>query len=292
MPFWQISLEIPADRLEPVESLFEEAGAVSTSYLDPGGDPVLEPAPGENPLWARVRLVALFDFEPDEPSLRAAAAEALDGELPADWSLEAVENRVWERAWMDHYHPMAFGERLWVVPTNVEPPEPDAINLRLDPGLAFGTGTHATTALCLRWLDGLPLPGKRVIDYGCGSGILAVASLLLGAERCIGVDNDPQALLASRENAERNGVAERLQVFSPEALQAEPADVVVANILAGILIELAPVLAGLTRPGGVIGLSGLIERQIDEVAAAFEPWFELDSPRLDDGWVLLAGRRR
>ena len=204
--------------------------------------------------------------------------------------MEILEDKDWVRAWMDHYHPMQFGRRLWVVPSWTPPPEPDAINLLLDPGLAFGTGTHPTTALCMEWLDGLELTGKTVIDYGCGSGILAVAALLLGARVAYGVDNDPQALTATRNNAERNGVADRLQTFLPEDMPAVAADVIVANILAGPLAMLAPTLAAHSRPGAQIALSGIIRPQVDELRSVYEQWFSMNGEAIkEEDWCRLSG---
>lgn len=287
----QLEFELGADQCPQCEPLLEEAGAVSISYLDPGGEPVLEPAPGTSPLWTRVRLVALFS-EPPAESLYADLCAALGVETLAGWQFERLDARCWERAWMDHYHPMRFGERLWVCPTHLAPPEPDAINLRLDPGLAFGTGTHPTTALCLSWLDGLDLRDKTVVDYGCGSGILGIAALLLGARSCVGVDNDPQALEASLENAQRNDVAERLRVCLPEQADDVHGEILIANILSGVLIELAPRLVMALPPGGRIALSGILERQADDVEAAFSAWIDWEPLRAHEGWVLLHGRRR
>ncbi|HEX5514205.1 MAG TPA: 50S ribosomal protein L11 methyltransferase [Gammaproteobacteria bacterium] len=291
-PLVQLTLEIDADQCERLEALVEEAGAISVSYLDPGGEPVLEPALGTTPLWSRVRLLALFQGWPDAERLYLDVCEALSVERPAHWELAPLEQRQWERAWMDHYRPMHFGGRLWVVPTTYAAPEPDAINLRLDPGLAFGTGTHPTTALCLRWLAQADLAGGTVVDFGCGSGILAIASLLLGAQQAYGIDNDPQALVASQDNAQRNGVADRLTLWLPGEVQPVTADVLVANILAGVLIELRPAILPLLRPGGRIALSGILERQQGDVEAAYAEWIEWEPAQHDDGWVLLTGRRR
>lgn len=291
-PLVQLSLDVKASQCEQLTELVEAAGAISVSYLDPGGEPVLEPALGTTPLWSQVRLLALFQGWPDPERLYLSVCTALDGEPPAQWELVPLEQRQWERAWLDHYHPMHFGGRLWVVPTSAEPPEPEAVNLRLDPGLAFGTGTHATTALCLRWLAQAELRDTTVIDFGCGSGILGIASLLLGAQQAYGIDNDPQALLASRANAGRNGVAERFTLWLPEAMQAVSADVVVANILAGVLVELREVILPLLRPGGWIVLSGILERQQAEVEAAYADAVDWQPAQHDDGWVLLVGRRR
>lgn len=291
-PLVQLTVEVKAAQCEQVEEAVLAAGAISVSYLDPGGEPVLEPALGTTPLWSQVRLLALFQGWPDAERLYLAVCAVLDGTPPAEWALAPLEARQWERAWLEHYHPMHFGGRLWVVPTTAAAPEPDAVNLRLDPGLAFGTGTHATTALCLRWLAQTELGDKTVVDFGCGSGILGIASLLLGASEAYGIDNDPQALLASRENAARNGVAERFTLWLPQAVQPVLADVVVANILAGVLIELRPVILPLLRPGGWIALSGILERQQAEVEAAYADAIEWQPAQEDEGWVLLSGRRR
>jgi ribosomal protein L11 methyltransferase len=194
---------------------------------------------------------------------------------------------------MDQYRPMAFGRRLWIYPWNIEPPaDDDVVVVRLDPGLAFGSGTHPTTALCLEWLDGLDLAGKSVTDYGCGSGILAIAALKLGAARAVGVDNDPQALLASRDNAERNGVSGRLALYLPEDHVVEPAEVFVANILAGPLGELAPTFAAAARPGAPFAISGILDGQQDDLLQRYAAWFDELRTDIRDGWVRIGGRRR
>lgn len=291
IPLVQLAVEIDADQCDALEALLEVAGAISVSYVDPGGEPVLEPSLGTTPLWSTVRLLALFQGWPDAERLYLDACALLGVERLATWELAPLEQRQWERAWLDHYHPMHFGGRLWVVPTTHEAPEPGAVNLRLDPGLAFGTGTHPTTALCLRWLAEAELAGAELIDFGCGSGILAIAGLLLGARRAWGIDNDPQALIASRENAIRNGVAERLVLWAPEQREKVTADVVVANILAGVLIELAPAIVDLLRPGGRLALSGILDRQQADVEAAYGDWIAWEPSRHEEGWVLLTGRR-
>lgn len=273
-----------------VEAALEAAGAVSVTLVDAADDPVLEPQPGATPLWAQVRVTGLFDGAAGADALRAA----LGASLPADGALrvEPLEEQVWERAWLEHFRPMRFGRRLWVIPggQTAELAAGD-VAVALDPGLAFGTGTHATTALCLEWLDSIDLAGRRVIDVGCGSGILAVAALKLGAAEAVAIDHDPQALLATRENAARNGVTERLTVIGADAPPSEPADVVVANILAGTLIELAPRILAMVRPGGRLALSGILAEQTDAVAAAYaEPGAIRFSPAvLRDGWALLHG---
>jgi len=248
---------------------------------------------GELPLWPTITLNALFDEHTDRRGLAEALGELLPWLEPDQLDFHAVEDQDWERVWMDQYQPMAFGRRLWIYPWNIEPPADDErVVVRLDPGLAFGSGTHPTTALCLEWLDGLDLAGQSVIDYGCGSGILAIAALKLGATSAIGVDNDPQALTASQDNAERNGVAERLALFLPEDHASEPADVFVANILAGPLGELAPTFAAAAKPGAPFAISGILDGQQDELLARYAEWF--DALRVDtrDGWVRINGRRR
>lgn len=290
MSWKQIAFDLPAARAGLAEAVLEAAGALSITYLEPdSGEPVLEPPPGEVPLWSRLRVQALFPAATAAEPLQLQLAEALGGP-PAGWRVEALADRAWERAWMDDYRPMSFGGGLWVVPTDMTPPEPAAVNLRLDPGLAFGTGTHPTTALCLEGLAADPPRGERVIDYGCGSGVLAIAALLLGAERAIAVDNDPQALRATRENAERNGVADRLEVAAAGGALA-PADRLLANILAGVLIELAPQLTAAVRPGGRLALSGVLAEQADRVRAAYAGHCRMAAPVARDGWVRLDGVR-
>ncbi|HET9679284.1 MAG TPA: 50S ribosomal protein L11 methyltransferase, partial [Gammaproteobacteria bacterium] len=209
-----------------------------------------------------------------------------------DYRVETVADQDWTRAWLKDFKPLQFGERLWIVPSAWEPPEPEAVNILLDPGLAFGTGTHPTTALCLEWLEKQALTNKTVLDFGCGSGVLAIAALKLGAVAALGVDNDPQALTASESNAGRNQVMERLQLCLPEALPQSRFPIVVANILANPLIELAGQLANLTEPGGHIALSGILSEQGEIVEAAYAPFFELAPIQEKDGWLLISGQRK
>lgn len=287
MAYLQIKLELPAAECAEIEAALEAAGAMAVTFSDPGDDPVLEPGVGETPLWERVLLTALFDADASQKRIR----DVLGVHAQAA-RIEPLMERAWERVWMDDFRPMRFGKRLWVCPTTADPPAPDALTLRLDPGLAFGTGTHPTTALCLRWLERTVAPGERIVDYGCGSGVLAVAALLLGAGECTGVDNDPQALRASAENAARNGVGERLVLRSANEPPPQATDGVVANILAGTLVELAPLLTNAVKPGGWLALSGILEGQVDDVEQAYAAAFELAPPQIEDGWVLLTGNRR
>ncbi len=289
MPWIQLKLETSAETATSFEDALLELGAVSVTLEDSADQPLYEPPLGETPLWNATRVVALFDSE-SEMALVVAALENQFGELPPH-RVEALEDKDWIRAWMDQFHPLKFGRRLWIVPTWRQAPEPNAVNVLLDPGLAFGTGTHQTTALCLEWLDSLDLAGKTVVDYGCGSGILGIAAKLLGAERVWAVDNDPQALLATRENAQRNGIENAIEVYAPERSPSIQVDVVVANILANPLIQLAPKLAALCKAGGVIALSGILERQAQAVCEAYSEWFSLDPVTHFEGWVRISGRK-
>lgn len=278
-----------ADRLS---DWFSERGAVSVTFEDAADQPLYEPKPGETPVWRDTRVVALFEEGFDTVALHTELLAELGEGCAQRISRETLEDRAWERAWMDHFQPMRFGRRLWICPSTLELPEEAAggVCVDLDPGLAFGTGTHATTALCLEWLDGQELAGKTVLDFGCGSGVLAVAALLLGAGQAIGVDIDPQALLASRDNAAKNGVESRLTCFYPEQLPAGlQADAVLANILANPLVDLAPTLAAHCKPGGAIVLSGLLAEQAEQVGLAYRAYFRLDPPRLKDGWARISG---
>jgi ribosomal protein L11 methyltransferase len=317
MPFLQLSIDIGARNPEPYEDTLFELGALSVTLLDAADDPVLEPAPGAMPLWPTIVVRAVFDGATDVLALRTALSgtPGLDPLLIAEKAqFEAVADRLWEREWLKDFKPMRFGHRLWVCPGGQRPeaetvgsasaPGESTVLLELDPGLAFGTGTHATTALCLEWLDSGAaaqndpavrdrwLADADVIDYGCGSGILAIAALLLGARQATAMDIDPQALLATGQNAERNGVLDRVHVTADPAVGQAHADVLLANILAGPLIELAPLLAARTRGGGRIALSGLLLEQADAVTAAYRPWFDMTLAGTRDGWGLLTGRRR
>jgi ribosomal protein L11 methyltransferase len=291
MPWLQFSVTAPQAQAPLLELLFENLGALSITLGDAADEPILEPDPGEQRLWTHTRVSALFDAERNADALGATLRQALPAEIAPSLSLERLGDRAWERAWMDGFHPMRFGDRLWVCPSGMQVDAADALVLDLDPGLAFGTGTHPTTALCLEWLDRHPPADRQVLDYGCGSGILALAALRLGAAAAIGVDHDPQALEASRENARRNGLAERLRVFLPGDEPRVPADLLLANILAAPLIDLAAELARRVRPGGAILLSGILQEQAEAVAAAYRPWFELAPPARRDEWVRINGRR-
>ncbi|MCY1210958.1 Ribosomal protein L11 methyltransferase [compost metagenome] len=292
MPWLQVRLAITPEQAATYEDALLEVGAVSVTFMDAEDQPIFEPDLGTTPLWSHTHLLALFEADTDEAALVAHLELLTGGALP-EHQIERIEDQDWERSWMDNFQPMRFGRRLWIVPSWHEAPEPDAVNLLLDPGLAFGTGTHPTTALCLEWLDGQELDGCEVLDFGCGSGILAIAALLLGARQAVGTDIDPQALEASRDNATRNGIdPARFPVYLPADLPAKPAEVVVANILAGPLVSLAPQITSLVAPGGRLALSGILAEQAEEVRAAYADAFDLDPTAEKDGWVRISGVRR
>jgi ribosomal protein L11 methyltransferase len=292
MPWLQVRLAISPEQAETYEDALLEVGAVSVTFMDAEDQPIFEPELNTTPLWSHTHLLALFEADTDASAVFAHLQLLTDASLP-EHHAEVIEDQDWERSWMDNFQPMRFGRRLWIVPSWHVAPEPGAVNLLLDPGLAFGTGTHPTTALCLEWLDGQQLQDTQVLDFGCGSGILAIAALLLGARQAVGTDIDVQALEASRDNAQRNGIAdERFPVYLPADLPVQQADVLVANILAGPLVSLAPQLSGLVRPGGLLALSGILAEQGEDVAAAYAEDFELDPIANRDGWVRISGRRR
>ena len=291
MPWIQTHLVVDKSRAPLIELLFEELGALSITLGDAGDEPMLEPGPGETPLWSATRVTGLFAADTDTDALRAAINQALDRETGRHLRLEVLEDRDWERAWLDRFQPMRFGRHLWICPTGHRVRQPGAVVVDLDPGLAFGTGTHPTTALCLEWLDSARLAGRTLIDYGCGSGILAIAALKLGASGAVGVDHDPQALLASRANARRNGVSDRLELCLDRECGNAPAPLVMANILANVLIELRPAISSLVAPGGELVLSGILREQADEVIDAYGDTLSFDAPAARDGWVRLHARR-
>jgi ribosomal protein L11 methyltransferase len=297
MPFQQLTLTLGAADPAPYEDALLEAGALSITLQDAGDDPVLEPAPGTTPLWPKVRLVALFDASIDREAVLAQLRAQLALPLAAA-TFETIADRAWEREWLKDFRPMRFGRRLWICPGGQRPAADELARgdapclIELDPGLAFGTGTHPTTALCLEWLDGAALSGQRIIDYGCGSGVLAIAALKLGARSALGIDIDPQALLATRDNALRNGVEDRLHVQLAQQDPGPPADVLLANILAEPLEILAPTFARLLVPGGLLVLSGLLTGQAAAVASRYAAWFDIGPAIIRDDWARLDGVRR
>lgn len=293
--YLELSFELGALALAQVEEACVRAGALAVTFCDAQDEPVLEPAPGEMRLWRSTQVQALFPAVLADTQLILGIAQSL-GRPAAELRARAVAERVWEREWLRDFHAMRFGERLWICPRHESLSDPDAAVVHLDPGLAFGTGTHPTTALCLQWLDELSrdqtgLIGCTVVDYGCGSGVLGLAALALGARRVHAFDIDPQALLATRENAEDNGVADRLRTYARADDLPGGCDVLLANILAPVLIAHAAAFAALLPPGGRMLLAGLLAGEGAEVAAAFDQWFHMERYAQRDGWVALSGIR-
>ena len=293
MPWIQLKINTTGNDAETLSDALIESGAVSVTFQDTHDNPVFEPLPGETLLWGDTDAIGLYDAETDMAEVVAILEnEPLLGKGFVH-KIEQLEDKDWEREWMDNFHPMRFGERPWICPSWRDVPDPDAVNVMLDPGLAFGTGTHPTTAMCLQWLDSLDLTDKTVIDFGCGSGILAIAALKLGAKHVVGIDIDPQAIQASRDNAERNGVSERLSLYLPKDQPENlSADVVVANILAGPLRELAPLISVLPVAGGHLGLSGVLASQAQSVADAYNDKFELDAVAEKEEWCRITGVKK
>lgn len=288
-----LQLHVPAsiDRVDSLQEALDFLGAVAVTVTDAADQPLLEPPPGATPLWNESIISALFEL-PQQAQPLIDYLVSQQGCDPDDIKVETVQDQPWERAWMDDFQPMRFGQRLWIVPSWAEAPDPTAANLKLDPGLAFGTGTHETTALCLEWLDGAEVAGKSMLDFGCGSGVLAIAALLLGAEQAVGCDLDPQALLASRDNAERNGVTEKLVLTLPENMPQQQFPLVIANILAGPLVELAPLLTNHCSLGGDLVLSGILADQTEAVLDAYREHFTLSPVAEKNGWVRIHGIRQ
>lgn len=290
MPWLQLIIPTDDTHAETLSDALLELGAVSVTMQDLADTPVLEPPPGATPLWSQTRAVGLFEANTN-PQTVVEQLQAQTGINIIEWKAEPLEDQDWTRAWMDSFKPMQFGERLWVVPSNHSPPHPEATNLLLDPGLAFGTGTHPTTAMCLEWLDAHPPQGLPVIDYGCGSGILAIAAVLLGAQQVIAVDNDPQALLATEDNARKNGVADQIRTYLPQTAPRQACQLLLANILASPLITLAEHFAQLTVSGGQLVLSGILAEQAESVLQAYRPYFSISLWKQQEEWVCLAGKR-
>jgi ribosomal protein L11 methyltransferase len=287
-------LETHSHHVELLEDWFFAQGALAVSLEDNADEPLLEPGPGETPVWQNVKVTALFGGDVDLEPIRAEIPDTLLAKNSRS-DITTVRDRAWERVWMDDFSPIQMGPRLWICPSWSEPPDASAINVYLDPGLAFGTGTHATTAMCLAALDDAVRGGERVVDYGCGSGILAIAALRLGASSALGVDNDPQALTASRDNAQRNQIeASSLDILFPESPGIDAwvgnSDLVVANILAGPLLTLADELIGLMTPGAKLLLTGILTEQAPELIERYAR-VNLGVSDTRDGWVLMSGQR-
>jgi ribosomal protein L11 methyltransferase len=291
MPWIQLKIDVTAQHAEQVGDMLSANGALAVTFLDAKDTPMYEPKPGETLLWPDTRVVGLFDAEFDMPPVIAKLGKARVLSENFVYKLDPLEDKEWEREWMDNFHPTQFGKRLWICPSWRDVPDQTAVNVMLDPGLAFGTGTHPTTALCLRWLDGLDLTGKTVVDFGCGSGILAIAALKLGAKRVIGIDIDPQALLASKDNAERNGVADDIEVYLPQNQPELQADIVVANILSGPLRELQDIITAYCKPDGLLAMSGILGNQAQGISDLYQRDFDMDSIAVEGDWARVSGIR-
>ena len=289
----QLKIQLHSEDASYFEQILFDSDAISISYLDAEDQPVFQEEPGSTPLWDNTFLLCLFNTKTDLGSLLnklRCNTKVLNNKT---LNIELIEDQDWERSWMKDFEPIKFGEKLWICPSWLSPPEPNAVNIKLDPGLAFGTGNHATTSLCLRWLDQADVRGSEVIDYGCGSGVLSIASALLGAVKVHSVDNDPQAISATIDNSRRNKVpGDVLTTYLPEAVPPVHADILIANILERPLIDLSEKFAELVKKGGYITLSGLLEEQIPSLLSCYDRWFDMEAPQVEQGWVLLCGTRK
>ena len=293
MPWIQLKLEAISKNIEEIAEFLMENGALSATFSDNKDVPVYEPMPGEVPLWVQTDITGLYDAGTNMTSIleRLKASPLFDNSSP--YKIEILEDKDWEREWMVHFKPMKFGTRLWICPSWKPVVDKDAVNVLLDPGLAFGTGTHPTTALCLEWLDAQSLNDKTAIDFGCGSGILAIAALKLGAQKVQGIDIDPQAILASQDNAQRNNVSERLELYLPDDVPSNAkADLLIANILAGPLRALATQIETLVKARGKIALSGILAEQAAELTEIYSQWFDMDEVVIREGWARLSGIKK
>lgn len=291
MAWIQLALFANTDEAERLSDVLSNIGAVAVTMSDGANEEIFEPPPGEMPLWQSTKVIGLFEDEHHSPDSIIEHLDAQYSQTLPLYEFSRLEDKDWERAWLDEFKPMQFGQRVWIVPTVYDPPVDDAINIRLDPGLAFGTGTHATTALCLGWLDANSVKGKNVIDFGCGSGILGIAAAMLEARHVWAVDIDPQAITASESNAKLNQVDEKLTIGLSTQLDLPNVEVLLANILANPLKVLAKEFAEKVLPGGKVVLSGVLASQADEVCSAYTEWFELDDVQQLDDWVLISGTR-
>jgi ribosomal protein L11 methyltransferase len=293
MAWQQLQLRTSAAHSESLEQVLLEFGAVAISFVDAEDQPLFQLEPGSTVIWDATVLVALFDSDHDLSQCLASLSTNNAIENRTQLAIEILEDQDWERAWMDEFHAMQYGPALWICPSWQTPPDPDAVNIMLDPGLAFGSGTHATTSLCLEWLSGEELGNKTVVDYGSGSGVLAIGAALLGADRVIAVDNDPQAITATLDNSQRNNIgSQTLSAHLPQDTPDIQSDILIANILAGPLLTLAPTLKRLLKPSGSIVLSGILEEQIGMILEVYEPLFTMQAPQIKEGWVRLTGTNK
>ena len=289
MSFFELTVQVAKQQLESIDSILTQAGAVGVTFVDAKDAPIYEPKPGEMPLWNDIKLIALFEQE----ATMQSASQALQQSYPHIQQLKTeLKDQIWERVWMEHFKPLRFGSNSWVIPDGYEVVDPDAVNLILDPGLAFGTGTHETTALCLKWLDQNDVKGKYLVDFGCGSGILAVMALLQGAKQVICVDIDDQAIQATRQNAEKNGVAAGIQVVFPENVHTiKNQDGILANILAEPLLACCDDFYQMLKPDGFIVLSGILETQKNMICEKYATRFIDIECEIEQDWVRVGAIR-
>ncbi len=292
MAWWQISVQCSDDELEQTEAHLLSLGAVSITLCDAQDNPIYEPLPGDTPVWQYSIMTGLFEQDQQIEDLYNNLLELLPDHQAVNVGRSALEDQDWERIHLQHFKPIRCANNLWIVPSWLQPPDPAAINIQLDPGLAFGTGSHPTTALCLAWMAHKNFNNQSVIDYGCGSGILSIAACKLGAKQVFGVDIDPQAVDASIDNARRNGIEPNLlQVSLASNFDSDRVDLLIANILSGPLIELAPKLAGMIKPGGKILLSGILKTQLNDIKCAYQSYFNLDPENVREDWASISGTR-
>jgi len=289
MPWIQLKINSQAENAEQIGDMLSANGAQAVTFVDAKDTPMYEPKPGEVMLWPDTQIVGLYDAEYDMARVISQLSKSKLLGKNFNHKLDQLEDKDWEREWMINFHPMQFGERLWICPSWRDVPDPNAVNVMLDPGLAFGTGTHPTTSLCLRWLDSLELSQATVVDFGCGSGILGIAALKLGAKRVVGIDIDPQALLASQDNANRNDVGEKIELYLPEYQPDLLADVVLANILAAPLRELRTVITAYCKTGGKLVLSGILDNQAQEINDLYSLDFDMEPIEIDGEWARVSG---
>jgi len=291
MPWTEIRFITNRQHTDELSDFLHESGAVAVTFQEGGDQQIFEPAPGETPLWDETHIIGLFEQDQDIDAVIARLkAHFTESKFPA-YKRAQIQDQDWERAWLADFKPMKFGKKLWIIPSEFSPEDDEAVNIYLDPGLAFGTGTHPTTSLCLSWLDANRPKGKKTIDYGCGSGILAIAAVKLGASDVSAVDIDPQAIEATQANAEKNHVANKIKCYLPKTFKAETADLLLANILASPLIDLAESFHALLKPGGQIVVSGILNEHAHDVLLEYKKWFEMEEPETLDDWVLLSGRK-
>jgi ribosomal protein L11 methyltransferase len=292
MPWIQLKINSQADYAEQIGEMLSANGAQAVTFVDAKDTPMYEPKPGEVMLWPDTQIVGLYDAQYDMARVISQLGKSKLLGKKFNHKLDQLEDKDWEREWMVNFHPMQFGERLWICPSWRDVPDPNAVNVMLDPGLAFGTGTHPTTSLCLRWLDSLELSQATVVDFGCGSGILGIAALKLGAKRVVGIDIDPQALLASQDNANRNDIGDKIELYLPEHQPELKADVVLANILAAPLRELRTVITAYCKTGGKLVLSGILDNQAQEINDLYSQDFHMEPIEIDGEWARVSGVKR